>query len=146
MKLHNLLNTRTYDVTWQIKFINSPISQCLWSPNLLIWRKHSHKKQKVSLETRIKQAVIRAYVENQAIIESILLYRASKHKQTKKPAIKTFCELPFSITMWLISGFFLSSVNIQTCRDQTLSKMLQLFKETNYHSIKHRTDPSKLNL
>ena len=37
-----------------------------------------------SLETRAKRAVLRAYVENQAILEPILLYRASKCKQTKE--------------------------------------------------------------
>ena len=37
-----------------------------------------------SLETRAELAVLRTYVENQAILESILLYRASKCKQTKE--------------------------------------------------------------
>ena len=46
---------------------------------------HSHKKQKDSLETRAEWAVLRAYVENHAILEPILLYRASKYKQTKRP-------------------------------------------------------------
>ena len=46
--------------------------------------KHSHKKQKDSLETRTELAVLRTYVENQAILEPILLYRASKCKQTKE--------------------------------------------------------------
>ena len=44
--------------------------------------KHSHKKQKDSLETRTELAVLRTYVENQAI--PILLCRASKCKQTKE--------------------------------------------------------------
>ena len=39
-----------------------------------------------SLETRTELAVLRTYVENQAIIEPILLYRASKCKQTKEQA------------------------------------------------------------
>ena len=46
--------------------------------------KHSHKKQKDSLETRTELAVLRTYVENQAILEPILLYRASKCKETKE--------------------------------------------------------------
>ena len=46
---------------------------------------YSHKKRKDSLETRAERAVLRAYVENQAILESILLYRVSKYKQTKNP-------------------------------------------------------------
>ena len=38
-----------------------------------------------SPETRAKRAVLRAYIENQVILEPILLYRASKFKKTKKP-------------------------------------------------------------
>ena len=37
-----------------------------------------------SLETRAELAVLRIYVENQAIVEPILPYRASKCKQTKE--------------------------------------------------------------
>ena len=37
-----------------------------------------------SLETRAELAVLRTYVENQTILEPILLYRASKCKQTKE--------------------------------------------------------------
>ena len=37
-----------------------------------------------SLETRAELAVLRTYVENQAIPEPILFYRASKCKQTKE--------------------------------------------------------------
>ena len=44
----------------------------------------SHKKRKDSLETRVELAVLRTYVESQAIIEPILPYRASKCKQTKE--------------------------------------------------------------
>ena len=36
------------------------------------------------LETRAESAVLRTYVENQAILEPILLYRASKCKKTKE--------------------------------------------------------------
>ena len=36
------------------------------------------------LETRTELAVLHTYVENQAILESILLYPASKCKQTKE--------------------------------------------------------------
>ena len=45
---------------------------------------HGHKKPEDSLETRAEQAVLRAYVENQAILEPVLFYRASKYKQTKR--------------------------------------------------------------
>ena len=37
-----------------------------------------------SRETRAELAVLRTSVENQAILETILLYRASKCKQTKE--------------------------------------------------------------
>ena len=37
-----------------------------------------------SLETRAEPVVLRTYVENQAILEPILLYRGSKCKQTKE--------------------------------------------------------------
>ena len=37
-----------------------------------------------SLGTRTEPAVLRTYLENQAILEPILLYRASKCKQTKE--------------------------------------------------------------
>ena len=37
-----------------------------------------------SLQTRAELAVLRIYVEDQAILEPILLYRASKCKQTKE--------------------------------------------------------------
>ena len=37
-----------------------------------------------SLETQAKLAILCIYVENQAILEPILLYRASRHKQTKE--------------------------------------------------------------
>ena len=46
--------------------------------------KHSHKKRKDSLETRVELVVLYVYVENPAILEPILLYRASKYKQTKE--------------------------------------------------------------
>ena len=47
------------------------------------WFDDSHKKRKDSLETRAERAVLHAYVEDQAILESIRLYRALKYKQTK---------------------------------------------------------------
>ena len=36
------------------------------------------------METRAEQAVLHIYVENQAVLEPILLYRASKCKQAKE--------------------------------------------------------------
>ena len=45
---------------------------------------HSHKKLKDSLEIQAELTVLRTYVKNQAMLEPILLYRASKCKQTKE--------------------------------------------------------------
>ena len=44
-------------------------------------------------------------------------------------AIKT--ELPFCLPMRLILGFFLSSVKIQTCQDQTFSKKTVTIRQRN---------------
>ena len=52
--------------------------------NICIQFHHSQNKRKDSLETRAKLDVLRTYVENQAILKPILLYRASKSKQTKE--------------------------------------------------------------
>ena len=49
------------------------------------WMFENEKKWKDSLETRVKQAVLHGYVENQAILESILLYCASKYHSINKP-------------------------------------------------------------
>ena len=49
---------------------------------------HSHKKREDSLETRAEMTVLLTYVENQAIPEPILLYRASKYRQTKEQGSK----------------------------------------------------------
>ena len=45
---------------------------------------HSHKTRKDSLETQAEPAVLWGYVENQATLEPIFAYRASKYKQTKE--------------------------------------------------------------
>ena len=55
---------------------------------------HSHKKHKDSLERRAELAVLRTYVEKQAILEPIFLYRASKCKQTKEQGSRLMF-LPF---------------------------------------------------
>ena len=82
----------------------------------------SHNKWKDSLETRAEQTVLRAYVENQAIAGTILLYRVLQNiNKRNQRAIKTVSELPFHLPTWLTSGFFISSVKIQTCQDQKFS-------------------------
>ena len=45
---------------------------------------YSHKKRNDSLETRAKVSILSSYVDTQAILEPILLYLASKCKQTKE--------------------------------------------------------------
>ena len=57
-----------YKTIWTIK-----------QPLALFWKNYG-------LETRVKLAVLCTYVENQAILEPIRLYRASKFKQTKEQA------------------------------------------------------------
>ena len=71
-----------------MKFENSLILEWVgapknWPGDDFLKLDYSHKKRKNSLATRGERAVLRAYVENQAILEPILLYRASKYKQTK---------------------------------------------------------------
>lgn len=58
---------------------------------------HSHKKWKDSLETEVQLAVVLCtwllfYVKNQFILEPILLYYASKCKQTQKQGSKIVCK------------------------------------------------------
>ena len=52
--------------------------------------RHSHKKRKDSLETLAELAVLRTYVENQAIPDPILLYWGSKWKQTKEQGSENY--------------------------------------------------------
>ena len=75
-----------------------------------------NKKHKNSLETRVESAVVRAYVENQATLEPILVCVQQNIKKQKSRAVEIVCESPFYLPMWLISGFFLFSVKMQTCQ------------------------------
>ena len=73
--------------------------------------KHRHKKRKESLETRGELAVLRTYVENQAILEPILLYWGSKFKQIKEQGSKNCLwthSLPFYKIIVSFFFFFLS--------------------------------------
>ena len=78
------------------------------------WYSYSHKKQKDSLETQAELSVVSTYVENQAILERILLYRGSKCKQNKERAVY---DPYFYLFIRLLSSFFLFSVKIQTKQD-----------------------------
>ena len=82
---------------------------------------HSRKKRKDSLDTRAELAVLRAYVENQAILEPILPYRASKCEDTKEQR----CEhclwthiFTFLCDYCLLFSFFFAKM--QTKQDQAL--------------------------
>ena len=33
IKSHDHLNKRSFEVTWEIKYITSPIAEALWAPN-----------------------------------------------------------------------------------------------------------------
>ena len=80
-------------------------------PNLL---KHSHKKRKDSLETRAKLVVLCVYVENQGMLEPILLYRASKCKQTKEQGSKDCLWTHiFTLLRDYYTFFFLFSAKMQ---------------------------------
>ena len=75
------------------------------------------KKQKNSLETQTKPAILWAFVENQVILEPILLNFASKCKQQQGSmtvyglTFKPFCEI--------IINFILFSDKKWACHDQT---------------------------
>ena len=73
-----------------------------------------------SLKTRAELAVLRTYFENQAILEPILLYRASKCKQTKEQGSWTVYEPIFLPFCKIIVSFFLFSVKMQTKQDRTV--------------------------
>ena len=67
---------------------------------------YSHKKRKDSLETRAELAVLHSYVENQAILEPILLYRTSKCKQTKEQDSE-YCLWTYIFTFYeIIVSYF----------------------------------------
>ena len=74
---------------------------------------HSHKKCKDNRETRLELAVLHSYVENKAILESILLYHASKCKQTEEKGSKDcLWNHIFTFFMWLLSVFFVQNASI----------------------------------
>ena len=76
--------------------------------------RNSHKKQKHSLEILAKLAVLRTYVENQAILELILLYRDSVCKQIKDQCSEE-CLWTHIFTLFkIIVSFFLFYVELQT--------------------------------
>ena len=59
-----------------------------------------------SLETRAKLAVLRTYVENQAIQKPILFYRGSKRKQTREQGIEDCLRTHIFTFYKIIVSFF----------------------------------------
>ena len=81
-----------------------------------ICRNHSHKKRKDGLETQAELALRHTYIENQAILEPILLYRSSKCNQTKEEGSEDL----FYLFIRLLSAFFLFYVKMQIKQDQNV--------------------------
>ena len=78
---------------------------------------HSQKQQIVWKQAEL--AVLRIYVENQAILEPILLYQASKCKQTKEQKSEDCLWTHFFYHfIRLLSAFLLFYVKMQTKQDQ----------------------------
>ena len=82
-----ILQTTLIHNCFELKLKEDFISmkQRMWCAREVFYHLHqyiSHTKLKDSLKTRTEPAVLCVYVENQAILEPILLYRASKCKQT----------------------------------------------------------------
>ena len=73
-----------------------------------------------SLETQAEPAVLRTYVENQAILEHILLYRHQNVNKPKSRAAKTVYGLIFLPFYKTIVRFFLFYIKMQTKQDQTV--------------------------
>ena len=103
---------------------------------------HSHKKRKDSLKTLAELAALRSYIENQTLLERILLYWASKCKQTKEQGSEN-C-LWTNIDCCQLFYFF--------CQDAKQNKIklcykrLQFVKETQINTcIKHRTESREPN-
>ena len=103
--------------------------------------KHSHKKRILWKHGPAKLAVLRSYVENQAILEPILLYRGDQNiNKPKSLAARTVHEpifLPFNKIIVSFFSFFCQDANKtrSNCAiiDCNLSKKhkLKLYKTLN---------------
>ena len=89
-----------------------------------------------SRETRAELAVLRTYVENQAILEPILLYRVSKFKQTKEQGSEDCLWTHILTFLWdycQLFFFFMSrrkQNKIKVCYNR-----LQCVKETQTNTV-----------
>ena len=111
---------------------------------------HSQKKWKDSLETQAKPTALCVYVENQAIVEAILLYRASKCKQTKEQRsedclwthIFTFLRdyytffFPFFLPKYKYNRIKLCYNTLQFVKETQFSTILNIDGEPNYVNYK----------
>ena len=77
---------RRYSSVFIVKF--EFISYIFYVFLIMTLNMYLFEKRKDSLETRVELAVVSSSVESQSILESILLYRASKCKQTKEHGSK----------------------------------------------------------
>ena len=75
---------------------------------------------KQSLETRAELSVLRTYVENQAKLELILLYRNQNIYKPKSRAARTVYRHIFLRFYKIIVSFFSSLFKMQTKLDQTV--------------------------
>ena len=84
--------------------------------------KHSHKELKNGLETGVELAVLvsRDYIKKQAILESILLYRAQNETKPISLAIKTVCKPTCLRSRVIIIRFFLFFFKVEIYQDQTV--------------------------
>ena len=99
---------------------------------------HSHKKRKDILETRAQPAIICVfYVENQAILQPILLYRTSKWKQTKEQdSDDCLWTHIFTFFMWLLYVFFFFFLpKCKYDRIRLCYNRLQFVKETRISTV-----------
>ena len=106
---------------------------------------HSHKKRKDSLETLAELAVLRTYVENQAILELILLYRDSKCKQNKEHCSKDCLWTHIFTFLCDYYQFFL--IFLSRCKYSRIKlcfNKLQFVKETQIRTASNTEGRAKL--
>ena len=72
------------------------------------------------MEIRAELAVLRSYVENQAMLEPILLNVHQNVNKPKSRAARTIYGLIFSPFYKIIVNFFLFPVKMETRQDQTV--------------------------
>ena len=97
---------------------------------------HSHRKRKGSLETRTEPPVLRTYVENQAILEPIPLYRKSERKQTQEQGSENCLWnhiLNFLCDYCQFFSFFLSRCKQK--RIKLCNNRFQFVKETQIRTV-----------